>query len=86
MDGLYGSIANIPNVEDQIQAWTDLVLWLGREQRPEGPVERQLRQFLVRGMVDRVMKRMPALRGRLGELLSAERTIQPEPPDQGCRT
>jgi hypothetical protein len=73
VDGLYGSIANIPDVEDQIQAWTDLVLWLGREQRQEGPVERQFRQFLVRGIVDRAMKRMPALRRRLDELLATER-------------
>jgi len=40
----------------------DLVLWLEREQRQEGPVERRLRQFLVRGIMDRALKHMPRLR------------------------
>ena len=65
VDGLHGSVANLPDANDQVAAWVDLVLWLEREQRQEGPVERQFRQFLVRGIMDRAMKRMPELRDGL---------------------
>jgi len=74
VDGLHGSIANLPDAKDQVVAWADLVVWLEREQRQEGSVERQFRQFLARGIVDRAMKRMPELRGDLTELLTEQRS------------
>lgn len=73
VDGLHSGIANIPDAKDQIRAWADLVLWLEREQRQEGPVERQFCEFLARGVVDRAMKRMPELRRDLAQLLATER-------------
>lgn len=75
VDGLHGSVANLPDANDQVAAWTDLVLWLEREQRQEGPVERQFRQFLVRGIIDRAMKRMPELRDSPKERGTAARPI-----------
>lgn len=73
VDGLVGSVANLPDIDDQIAAWTDLVLWLEREQRQEGPVERQFRHFLARGIIDRASRRMPSLREALRHRASAIR-------------
>jgi hypothetical protein len=60
--GLEGSVTNLPSLEDQSGAWVDLILWIERRQRQEGVAEREFRAFLVRGVQDRVAKRMPNLR------------------------
>jgi len=57
VDGLDGSVRNLPKQEDQVRAWVDLVSMIGRQRTQEGLVERQFRQFLTRDIVDRAIRR-----------------------------
>ena len=72
VDGLRGSITGLPTTEDQIGAWTDLVLWVGQTKDHQDRVEHRFRQFMADGIADRA-KKIPELRDALNERLRTAR-------------